>query len=442
MIAALAIVFTLACFALMFLVNPEYKLAIMFLGTMVLSLVTLPIKGLSAIIILSLGFVLSEAKNWRIHWARTKGSILLPYVILVAVVFVLAVLTSPHLHNINDFGYFALSEVVVKYMSFAYGFLALRKRKSIKPIIDISFWALIFMTIIGAANLITGRSIYVQAFYNGPIDFWATDRFRVQATFANPFDYGFMCVLLALIHLYGYLNKLEDIRFFVIAQACSLFGVITCNCRTILFCYGICILVYVICLQKDKTDKLKIACYAAALAVIAFLVFPSARTLLLGLASIFDPDSTVEGSSINMRLIQLGTVIYYIKDLPYLLIGRGINFFWIDLGWENGASAAADQDLYGLEGVHMGLLLERGIMGLGLYLALMVLVLSFIIRHRYLGRNLYALGLSIFLLYILFSFMTGELLSFTPSFYILGYVIAVQGRREKIVANEFSKCPA
>lgn len=439
---ALTIVLTLLCFALMFLVDREYKLAILFAGTMLLTLVMLPFKGITAMMVLTLGFILSELKDGRLHLKRLLRSVMLPYLALVSAAFVLAVVTSPHLHNINDLGYFALSEIMVKQFALVYGFIALRRCRSLKPLLLVSFGALIIMTVIGYFNYTSGTSFFVEALSENLIDehnYLKEDRFRVQATFFNPFDYGFMCILLAIIHFYGYLQRMEDVRMLAVVQACCLFGVSTCNCRTILFCYGVCALVFAVAMQKERRNKLLILAGATVAVFILFMALPSARRIFKSVLTMFETTKTVTGSSLGMRLLQLTTVFYYIKG-PYLLFGRGVHFFDLDLGWENGSRLAVDSNLYGLEGIYLNLLLERGIVGFALYLAMILIILVFIIRHRRLGRKLYTLGLTVFLLYFLFSFMTGELLSATPTFYILGYVLANQTRRKRFIEWRRQRC--
>lgn len=436
---------TFACFVLMFLVSREYKLAIMFMATILMSLVTLPFKGITALMVISFGFILSEVVDYKQHWLRIKGTVILPYLSLVAVLFVLAVATSEHLHNVNDLGYFALSEVMVKHLALVYGFLALRRKDSMAPLVYVSFGALILMTAAGIANYIEKSSFMVDALFQGSLtdyDYITADRFRVQATFLNPFDYGYMCVLLALVHLYAFLQHMEGKTMLAIAQVCCLFGVVTCNCRTVLFCYGVCALLFVLCLQKESSRKFKIVVIAFAACTLLVWLFPFARKTLLSVMSIFDASSNIRGSSLGMRILQLGTVLYYISgSARYLLFGRGVHFFELDLGWEDGSTLAVDSDLYGLEGVYLNFLLERGIVGLLVYLAMMTLIAVYIIRHRRYGLKLYAFGLSVFALYIIFSFMTGELLSFTPAFYILGYVIANQTLRERIIERK-QQCEA
>lgn len=428
----------------MFLVPKEYKLAILFMGTMLLSFVVMPVKGIKAMMVITVAFLISELPDIRIHLRRIRFSVMSPYLILVLFSFVLAVVTSPNLHNLNDFGYFTLSEVIVKQFALIYGFLILRRKRSLKPLLMVSFAALVLMTLIGYFNLLTGSSFYIEQLAGDiqlDYDFTHKQRFRVQATFVNPFDYGYMCVLLALLHLYGYLQRMETLSMLAVSQACCLFGVVSCNCRTILFCYLVCALIFAVALQKSRWMKLQILLGAIAAGVLIVMTVPAIRKVFFMMLTIFDATSMVNGSSLAMRLLQFTTVLYYISG-SYVWFGRGVHFFEQDLGWENGSALASDYDLFGLEGIYLNLLLERGVVGFAIYLAMMVLILVFIIRHRKLGRLLYSLGLSVFLLYFLFSFMTGELLSATPTFYILGYVIANQTLRKRFLEWRRKKCRA
>ena len=424
-----AIALTLACVVLMFFVRREYKLALMFMSAILLTALNLPIKSIPAQSALSMGFLVSEIPYIKIHWKRIRRSVLFPYIILVLVSFVIAVITSPHLHEVNLLGFFGLSELLTKQMAVVYAFLALRKCSSIRPLLTVSFAALLVMTVVGIINYATGYSFYVEDLLEDSFSFVQSSRFRVQATFNNPFDYGYICVLLAIIHFYGYLQRFEGVAVLTVVQVCCLFGVLTCNCRTILLCYLVCAVVFAVALQKKRKVKLAVFGGILALMVVSVMFVPSARKLILSVFSIFDPSAVSDGSSIAMRLKQFGTVIYYISSS--LIFGRGVHFFVMDLGWDSGSGLEVDTDLYGLEGIYLNLLLERGVVGLLLYLAMLILLIVFIFRYRKLGRKMYALGITVFVLYILFSFMTGELHSAVPSFYIIGYVIANLNLRKR-----------
>ena len=422
---ALVIVITLICMALMFLLRRDYKIAVLFMTTILMRPVILPFKGITATMAVSLAFVLSELPGIRLHWKRLGKSPMLPYLILLALSASICIVTSPNLHNASDAGYFVLSELFVKYFALVYAFISLRRRRSVKALLTVSFVSLVLMTLVGYVNQLSGYSFFVDSLFEdtfGEYNFAVTTRFRVQATFVNPFDYGYMCVLLALLHLYGFQQKMESLPVLAISQLCCLYGVFACNCRTILFCYAICLLVYFVAVQKKRITKIEIVFGVLAIGVLIFAVSPSMRKIIMNVASIFDPTSVTKGSSLAMRILQFTTVLYYIQGNA--LFGRGVHFFARDLGWENGSANAVDSDLYGLEGIYLNMLLERGVLGFVLYLSILLLLLVFLVRNRRMGRRLYALGASSLALYIMFSFMTGELLSAAPTFYILGYVLA------------------
>ena len=82
-----------------------------------------------------------------------------------------------------------------------------------------------------------------------------TDRYRVQALFANPFDYGYICVITFLFHLYAYTVKLETKKVLILVTSCCLFGIILCGCRTILFVFVISFIVYCLLAFKEAIKE-------------------------------------------------------------------------------------------------------------------------------------------------------------------------------------------
>lgn len=432
-----ATVLLFACMALMFLVRREYKIGILFMSTILMTMVSFPVGGISAETAISVAFLMSEVINIGEIWRKIKSSLMLPFCIIAVLSFAICVATSPNLQTVSGMAHFGLLEMFTKQFALLYAFICLRRKTSLKPLLTISFVSLVLMTVVAYANYASGVSFLVDELYDETLvdyDFITAERFRVQATFVNPFDYGFICVLLALLHLYAYIDHLESPAICAVSQLCCIFGVFTCNCRTIWFCYLVCLPIFVLALIRDKKLKASILLGALVLAVLAFMLIPQFRKMFVWIASIFDPTSVTKGSSLAMRLVQLATVFYYIQGA--FLFGRGVYFFNIDMGWENGSLMAADSDLYGLEGIYLNLLLERGFVGLFIFIAMMVLLIVFIVKHRKLGRRVYALGLSVFILYLTFCFMTGELSSTMPSFLILGYVIAVLDKRRRIVERK------
>ena len=84
-----------------------------------------------------------------------------------------------------------------------------------------------------------------------------------------------------------------------------------------------------------------------------------------------------------------------------------------------------DQDLFGLEGVLMNYLLERGFLGICFYLFFYVYVLCFFYKHKSVDKNISALGVSILVTYLAFANMTGELNSVFPTLLITGICLKV-----------------
>lgn len=139
--------------------------------------------------------------------------------------------------------------------------------------------------------------------------------------------------------------------------------------------------------------------------------------------SVFDKNSEVGGSSFEMRSIQYAAVLSYVADKP--VFGCGYNYFNIDLGWAEGKRYLKDERLYGLEGVHLNYILERGLLGFALYLLFYILILTYFWKLRRINKYVSGLGISILVAYLSFSFMTGELRSVYPTLLLSGMAIAL-----------------
>ena len=132
-------------------------------------------------------------------------------------------------------------------------------------------------------------------------------------------------------------------------------------------------------------------------------------------------DTEFGGSSLELRTAQLASVLNYMDGHYWL--GRGYDYFWIDLQFSKGFENSLAPDLYGLEGVHLAYLLERGIVGYVLYLLFFILLLSFILRHRKSNREEAAAAFALLVMYLSFAHMTGELNSRPSTFLLLGMLL-------------------
>ena len=423
--------FILCC--LMFKLSREYKVAILLLSSICLDAVVLnfvPFGGSQYI--LSHCFILSEIPHIRQYVKTFKKTIIYPLLSIVIIAVVILLINSPHYNgNLTDGLRLFIVELTGKYLAVCYAFVSVLSMSNMKPILKVSYYSLLILTAFGVLNLITGRAWFIDTIgahmtvaenltdLGGK--FTNSERFRVQAMFFSPFDYGYICILLLLLQLWGYVKKLVSKQQFYISVVCSIFGVLFCGCRTNILCCVIGVIVFVYYAYSMK-QWIRYAMMGFFLCVIAYSTVPIIQEKVDQTMTVFDINSQTSGSSIDMRLLQYTAVLYHIRN--HELFGRGLGFFNIDMGWgESQAASLVDKDLYGLEGVVMSYLLERGIIGLLLYLAFYATILYFLYRHRVTDKQTSAFGLSLVFAYLAFANMTGELGSVFPTLLLLGCCI-------------------
>lgn len=420
--------FILCC--LMFKLSREYKATILLLSTICLDAVTLayvPFGGASYI--LSHCFILSELPYIFQHVKDLKRMILRPLMLTVICATVILIINSPHYNDsVGNTIRLLIYELTGKYFAICYAFISIASANSMKPMLKVSYYCLLVLTFLGILNLVMMRAFFIDAMgahmtvaenmqdLGGK--FTNSERFRVQAMFFNPFDYGYICILLLLLQSWGYLKRMVSKNQLQISIACCLFGVFFCGCRTNILCCLIGVSIFIYCaFSMRKWTKYVIA--GVILFVVAYSSIPVVQEKIDQTLTVFDTKSQYAGSSIDMRLLQYTAVLYHIRN--YELFGRGLGFFNIDMGWgESQAASLVDKDLYGLEGVAMSYLLERGIIGLLLYLAFYATILYFFYRHRVIDKQTSAFGLSLVFVYLVFANMTGELGSVFPTLLLIG----------------------
>lgn len=425
----------LLCMVMMFRVKREYKAALMLISYMLFSTVSLdflPLKSANSLI--TLAFLVSEYKNFRMYFSRLRFTIITKVLSVMCLLWIIMIINSPHLHSLREILLFIDSQVMCKYLVLAYAFCSFDSENSIKPTINLSIIALIIITLLGIENYYSKVASFVVANTEGTtmsvggMDYQigelyaGRDRFRVAATFANPFDYGYMCVTLLLLHIFAFIKRIEKRGAFVIALICCSFGIVMCGCRTIIFCALISFLIYMAFAFKLK-KSINILISLICLLVISYIFVPSINENIDNMLSMFDNKSEVNGSSIEMRSIQYAAVLYHVQDSP--LFGNGYRYFSIDLGWQDGPDGLLDERLAGLEGVALSYVLERGFIGLILWIIFNMKLAKYCYSSRKSYKMIAALGLSVLTLYLAFSNMTGELMSVMPTMFVLGYVVRV-----------------
>ena len=420
-----AIIVTLVCCCLMFYVKREWKAAMLVMGAMTLTVVSVPGVPLhKANFLLQATFLLSEWNQLRQH---AKKFWRMPYLVglllLVSFSELLATLTSQY----TGIAETIKSELLFKYFALAYAFWAVRNEKSLKPILQVSLYCLIVLTVFGVLNYIDKSAMFVNALTEGRAStahdgvalgdvYTESTRFRVQSMFRLPFDYGYICAAILLLHLHGWHRHLESNRAFVIAFVCCSFGILMCGCRIVwvgaifsLFCYSM----WVFHLNRNVMYGM----IAMILMIMSYYTIPAVEDKVNKVTDVFVEDSETKGSSIQMRMTQYAYVLMYVEGHEWLGLGKG---YW---AYSYAKDRRSAEGIYGVESVFLQYLLERGIIGLVLWAAFYTVIFLYFWRNRKRRKKLTGLGVSILSLYLFFSIGTGELGSVYPTMLLLGFVI-------------------
>ena len=413
----------------MFVFPRSYKVGIIFSSYLLFSFVYFP--GMNALTLVAICFFLSEFPY--IHSNLKKISKLRPlnvYISLCLVLVLFTIVFSPNLHSPVSLAKYILAEPFGKFFFLFAGFISISGEKSFLKSYKVIFAAMTVVTFFAVLNLLTQHSIYIDAL-NGELshvyDFKSSSRFRVQSTFQNPFDYGFACILFFIISFYLFLRKRVPLTLAACASVFCLLGIFSCGCRTIVLVFVISVVLFLLLCQDNRVLRLKVLAIMLAFMAVAYIVLPPVHKMVNYTLTVFDKDSAVEGSSLEARSIQLQAVLMEINGR--FMQGNGYDYFLTDVGWADaGTMDTYNPDLLGLEGVYLSYLLERGIIGFLLYLLIVISIFIFVLRG--VGNRLSrALGLSVLCSYVLFSFMTGELLSYQPAMLLVGSTVALSGKK-------------
>ena len=325
-----------------------------------------------------------------------------------------------------------MTELITKYFVIAYSFIALKKESDLRSIYRISLVGLSILTFFAIINLLSGYSDFVDlmvkgrdvstAMDNDVIDLGSryvdTGRFRVQGMFLLAFDYGYVCAIFFLFYLYGVLCEFISKRIGVYAMLCCLFGVITCNCRTILFSLLVSIIVFFFFCYGKRITKYLLFLFICAL-TIYFSSSDVNKYVNEKVLSMFEYDGGVEGSSMAMRAVQYLAVIPHVEG--HEVFGRGKDYFNIDLGWRDGIKV--DEDLEGIEGILLNLILERGIIGVIFWASFYIVLFVYLKKNKQLDIKISSFGMACIIFYLLYANMTGEMGCVFSTMLILGVVM-------------------
>lgn len=371
-------------------------------------------------------FFISELKYFP-HYIKSLKKVHILYLFIIVIIGALIVaVTSHNINSLSSLLGFLTLELIAKYFVIIYSFVSISKHTSLIRIYNVVSCCLICMTLIGVINYFFKYSLWGNYFLSDELDIiaYTGERFRVQSTFIYSFDYGQACVMICLFTLYMNSKKILKRNLFWFSIACCMFGIISCGCRTVLASFIIALSLYTI-LNYTFSKATAIFLWAFGLVIISYLFVPIAHEKVDFLLSTLDSDSTVGGSSNTMRIGQYAAVFKFVKD--NIVFGLGHNFFLLDIGWQDGMYSMASkyQVLFGLEGVLMLLLLERGVIGVLIYIIFYFGLIRAFKRYFKYAKTEVSTAVSIIISFIAYGNMTGELNSAMLTFIFSGIFLKI-----------------
>lgn len=227
---------------------------------------------------------------------------------------------------------------------------------------------------------------------------------RISSVFFHPMHYAAF-IGFAVIYLVYIRNKVT-FKWFLLVFSILCVNLVTCGVRSVLGALIITILVFI--LLKRKLDITLTIIFVISIVVAIAMSIPGLDTYL---SSIFSKpeNSTVGGSSLEMRLDQLEGALEEINNNP--LMGKG--YGWCrDYILQNEGHPV----LLGFESIILVVLCNNGIIGLFLYALFGILYYLYVKRHATKNNRPFFICLLIY--YYAYECITGE---FAFQFFMLFY---------------------
>lgn len=409
-----------------FFIERSTKLEIIFTSTLCLTFASFKYVSFgSCPKMLCFFFFLSEIKYVKDYIRGLNGTPFKWLMLLMCFGVITVILTSAHADNLRIILGLIVNDLIAKYFIIVYVFVAFKGKSELYNLYKIAYICLIVITIIGLFSFTTG--IYPAQLMTGNSrlihQLSELGRIRISSLFIYAFDYGFACNVLLIFFLYGKFKEYVSSQRFYTAVVCCLIGILICGCRTVIFTTVISIFTYFI----FKSGTIKTVAYFFGVCYIGFIAVTFSNKIsekVDNTLTALDYEHTEKGaSSLSGRETQYLTVFKFISG--HELTGRGYRFIKEDLGFGKNGNGQDDLEgearkLLGIEGVLMGILLERGYIGVFFYLTFYVAIIIFALHLRKKSPSEIAVVLSCLVAFISYANMTGELMSSTITMFLSG----------------------
>lgn len=251
-------------------------------------------------------------------------------------------------------------------------------------------------------------------------------RSRVSSLYRYTFDYGYNSIIFLVTLLYFYFRQQKNKIALLFCILIAFVGLILSGSRTVLISGVVATVIFVVFSQSSR-KKYQTIIGCTLIGVAAFLTIPAVNNMVtMTIGSIFTQTAEVSGSSVDMREAQLqGSLLLWAQNPIW---GNGYKYIFLDLDWKGGTYV---DDMAGYESIVYSLLIERGVIGIVVYLIFFISLYVYYFRNMKVDRQLCVLGMSLLTAFLLFAVGTGVLDAWLNTMVMQGILIYYIEKRKR-----------
>jgi hypothetical protein len=235
------------------------------------------------------------------------------------------------------------------------------------------------------------------------------------------FNFGYVSSVFCLFFLYIYSSSKET--KYLIVSFFGIIGCFLCGSRTALFSCLISITFFVFYVFQFKRI-FKLIIVSIPFIILLLIKIPLFADLVTATIEGIRGGNDFVGSSLEMRFTQYKAAVSLFKNAP--IFGNGLYYFVEVLGWDalNRQYGGVFADLQGLESYFFNLILEQGIFGVLLAILFFTSIVYYFTIKKKSDYKLSHFGLSLVLLFLIFTILTGELGAWWYTMPFIGMIIS------------------
>ena len=367
---------------------------------------------------------------WKHHEFRNvKFPLRIPFVIYLIGLFVIS-FNASHL-NLFYKVYKPLMLLLETYGVMVVGYVSAQYCRHIsKPVITVLFIVLLY----GVFTFITRSDPYRFIVNPQDADFFVNqylfgDRTRLASTWSHPISYGFICCVFFFVCFTDrrWIGDKYKLLLFIL-----LFNIIFCGSRTVLLCFLLMLVCYII-VTFEINKQIQYLFMVVAIGVLSMILVPSVASKMESLVETIQGKSATSGSSLDMREMQLEASLIVMSEFP--VTGGGLDYAREVMGFGTDEwNEEYREEFQGLESIAYTILIERGIVGVIIELMMTCAILWYAFRWRRLDRINMGMVLTLEIGFVVFALSTSALDSWLFTMFFIGYYMygsrsAVAGRK-------------